>query len=417
MMTLKLNEVKEYVNKRNEKHYTLLRIKAQSLKQKIAELMSQVKSSAEKISTSKDKDAFKTAEDNFKNREIAVKNAEKLNQGIIEYISKINIGEEYSYNSLMNLITTFKTFFQNINELGRRLVPKISPWFKTELKELDYSIRKLAEHVDKLNQFLLKEYKDVERVDKIFETVDSVTHSLNERKELQEKFELLKSELEDLTDQLKEAEDRYLKFKTSGIQKNYTRVDDDLNELRRSFNILIDPILKPLSKLVKSSSNALADLTQEQRTKIDSYISEPFHTFLNETSGLPVLKQILKTLQRSLAAQDLDLKKDRAERAIKQINKLLQDNLIDELHKRAKTLAESKEELKKLIAEKELTEKSEILYSRITQLKNQLVDKKVEEDRLKTQIQNIDSKIERELKSLSERLSELFGDKIEVKLL
>ncbi len=416
MVTLKLNEVKDYVNLKVEKRYKPLRVKAQSIKQKLVELLNQVKLSAEKILVSKDRDAFKTVEDGFKNHEIAVKNAEKLSQGLTEYLDKINIKEDCSYNTLMNFIGELKLFFQNVNELGRRLVPKISPWFKTELKYLDYNIRKLAEHVDKLNQFLVKEYKEIESADKIIELVDAVNSSLSEKTAFQEKLESLKVEVDDLTNQIRDAEDNYIKFKTSGIQKNYTQTDEELNEVRRSFNIAFNPILKPLSKLCKSSSKALADLTPEQRNTIDCYLSEPFPTFLNEPIGLPVLKQILKSLQRSLLAKELDLKKDRVEKAVKQINKILQDNLLDELHKKAKFLTESKETLKTLIAEKGLDEKSEMLASNIEQLKNQLTDKKVEENRLQTQIQNIQNKIERDLKFLSEKLSEFLEENIEVTL-
>lgn len=416
MVTLKLNEVKDYINRKNEKRYNPLQAKARLINQKISELLNQVKTSAEKILTSKDRDAFKAVEDNFKDHEVAVKNAEKLSQGIVESIGKINIGEEYSYNSLMNLSGSLKLFFQNVNELGRRLVPKISPWFKTELKDLDYNIRKLAEQADKLNQFLLKEYKEIERVDKIIEAVEAINNSLNEKRILQERLESLKAELEDLANQLKEAEENYLKFKTTGVYKNYTQIDEDLNDVRRSFNIILNPILKPLSKLSKSSSKALGDLSTEQRNAIDRYISEPFLTFLDETAELPMLKQILKTLQLSLLSQELDLKKDRVEKAIKQINRILQDNFLEELYKKAKFLTESKEKLKAFIAEKGFNEKSEGLLFKIEELKNQLADKKVEEDRLQTQILNFNSKISKDLKTLSENLSELFKDEIEVTL-
>ncbi|MEM2906837.1 MAG: hypothetical protein QW739_02015 [Candidatus Odinarchaeota archaeon] len=416
MIKIRLDEVKDYVNKKNDKRYSPLRVKAQLSKQKIIDLIGQVKLSAEKFLTSKGREAFKTMEGDVKSHELAVKASEKLSNSILEYLNKIKIDENCSYNSLMNLNSEVKNFFLNINELGRKLVPKMTPWFKTELKDLDFNIRKLAELVDKTNQFLLKEYKEIERVDKIIDSANMLIESVKEKKNLQDKFESVKIEICEIEKQLKTEEDNYLKFKTTGLQKEHMKADEELNNIRRSFNMLINPVLKPLAKLTKSSSKALADLTAEQRNTIDKYILEPFNTFISETEGLPVLKQILKVLQRSLLDNELELKQDRADRAIKQISRILGDEFLDELYVKAKASIDLKEKLKTIIAEKGLIEESEIIISKIEEIEKQLADKKVVADQIETLIQNLEGKIDRDLKTLAEKLKEILGEEIEVTL-
>lgn len=411
---INLNDLSDYISKKTDKKLAPLRFKAQTDKNKCDELIQKIIVSAGKFSSSKDRELFKSLEQDTKRHDLAVKASEKLTQEIMELIESLKVDRKNDYNSLTDFNDAIRSFFIKLNEVGRKWVPKMSPWFKTELKEFDYYIRKLADQAEKTRAFLSREYKEVEKIDKLLESVANLKEALKQKNIFQEKLALVKAELEQIEEQVNDEEKKYSKFRESGIQKDHSDLDEALTNIRRGFNIIINPVLKPLTKFIKSPSPSIAELDAYQRNLIEKYISEPFNTFVGDDNGVGNLKKILAALKLSLHNRELDLKQDRIDKAIKQISKLIDGSLLNDLYEKAKKTASLKDALKVKIAEKGLIEKAEDMKSRIGNLESQRVDKRVEYDQIENQYKSLMDKIKRESGSITERIKEIIGEEVNI---
>ncbi|MHA1754141.1 MAG: hypothetical protein ACTSYR_01320 [Candidatus Odinarchaeia archaeon] len=416
MTQLNVESVEEYLTNKLGKKYKTLREKATSHIQKIIAFLDKIKNSIQKITHCKDMETLSSLSMESKKYEIAAKSAEKLSQNLIETVEKIQISDETSYNNLVNIIEQLKTLFNNVNKIGRKWVPKISPWFKNELKELDYYIRKLAQQSDKFSEFLYKDYKVIENLDKIQQLQKNIIEAKNEKNEVNNQITSLKNEIQKLNQRITEVENKLQKFMQSGVQKELSNAKEELTSLRHGFNAIFNPILKPLKKFSKSPSNFKSRLTSKQRNLIDEYIEQPFNTLLKEEEGLPDLKAMLTALKLSLQNNELELKKSRVDKGIRQINKIIKENALDSIYKKAKELNKSIREFKDEISQSGIIGEQEKIKQVIEELKNELTDKKVNLNRLENNLSNLNEKIERDIELLEKKIKEIIQEHVSLTL-
>ncbi|MHA1409966.1 MAG: coiled-coil domain-containing protein [Candidatus Odinarchaeia archaeon] len=416
MESIKLTELEDYLIKKSEKKLKNIRKKAESDKNKILELIDKIRNSADKFLHSKDRELFKDLSSDTKKHELAVKAADKLNEGIIEGLNSIVIPETIKYEDMVKLLETIKTFFNKLNKLGRKWVPRMSPWFKQELKEFDYYLRKLVGIIQKLDDFVFRDFKIVDKFDKTIELIKSLSLSLEEKNMLEKLITQLEQEIDQIESTLSKEKKKLDDFKSSGIQKELKDAMEELQLTRRAFNMTINPIIKPLKKFSKSPSNAKAILTTKQRDLIDEYIANPFETFLSENENLDDIKNILKALKQSLENNELELKKSRIDKAIKQIKKITKEKTLEEIHSKAKNITGLIDKLKKELGESGIIEKREGMKSTIHEINDSLSDKKVELDHAKTDYANLCDKIERDKVILIEKIRDLLGEEINITL-
>ncbi|MFX0117376.1 MAG: hypothetical protein ACFFB3_22705, partial [Candidatus Hodarchaeota archaeon] len=149
---------------------------------KIEGFLTRIESAAEKLLMSKDRDAYRGAELDPKRHELAVRSADKLSEKVTEKIREFEIPENTTYDNLQDLNEKLKEFFAFVNGAGRRWVPKMSPWFKSELKDIDYFLKKLTQTSKELQNFIHIEYQDVKSIEDIINSIEDLKTVFDENR-------------------------------------------------------------------------------------------------------------------------------------------------------------------------------------------------------------------------------------------
>jgi predicted nucleic acid-binding Zn-ribbon protein len=86
-------------------------------------------------------------------------------------------------------------------------------------------------------------------------------------------------------------------------------------------------------------------LTPEELNKLDQYIQSPFEALATETSGTPLLKEMLKKLGRSISEGKLKLKPEKIRKAEQAIDNITRKDTLVALHQKSQEATMRKTQL------------------------------------------------------------------------
>ena len=320
---------------------------------KIEGILTRMEDAAEKLLISKDRDAYRGAEQDPKRHELAVRSADKLSEKVTEKIKEFEIPENTTYDNLKDFGDRLKEFFGFVNGAGRRWVPKMSPWFKSELKDIDYFLKKLTQTAKELQNFIHVEYREVRDIENIMNSIRDLKALVDENKIIESEMKTAGKKLKDLEKTISSLKTDLVDLMETGKSRDLTEIKKNEADSRRMFNRYFRPLVKPLRKLRVSIERGQYFMSAEQQSVMGKYLSSPFATFLNEDEGYPLLKTILSGLRSSLVDKKLSMKPSRTNKALRQIKEVYEDNALIDLQKKGKKMTILKA---KLETELELTE-------------------------------------------------------------
>ncbi|MFX1361847.1 MAG: hypothetical protein ACFE7A_00080 [Promethearchaeota archaeon] len=383
---------------------------------KIEGFLARIEDAAEKLLMSKDRDAYRGAEQDPKRHELAVRSADKLSEKVTERIREFKIPENITYDNLRDLGENLKEFFAFVNGAGRRWVPKMSPWFKSELKDIDYFLKKLTQTSKELQNFIHVEYKEVKSIEDIINSIEDIKTAVDENRIIDTEIETASKKLKSLENTRADLKKDLTDLMETGKSKDLTEIRNTEASLRQLFNRYFRPLKKPLRKLKVSIERGQYSMGVEQQSTMNKYLDRPFVTFLEEEEGYPLLKIVLNGLRSSLANKKLSMKPSRTNKALKQIKDICEGDALLDLQKKGKTMTLIKA---KLETELELTEHRE------KQLRLQEDIERTEKERrgieaklsnLQVEFDRNQEKISRYKKEIEEDIRKTVKDNISVKI-
>jgi hypothetical protein len=108
----------------------------------------------------------------------------------------------------------------------------------------------------------------------------------------------------------------------------------------------LQPLQKPFVKLQSLATHGGGSgLTPEELNKLDQYIRNPFEALASETSGTPLLKEILKKLGRSISEGKLKLKPEKVRKAELAIANITNKDTLVALHQKSQEVTLRKTQL------------------------------------------------------------------------
>ncbi|MFX0089593.1 MAG: hypothetical protein ACFE7S_06805 [Candidatus Hodarchaeota archaeon] len=383
---------------------------------KIEGFLARIEDAAEKLLMSKDRDAYRGAEQDPKRHELAVRSADKLSEKVTERIREFKIPENITYDNLRDLGENLKEFFAFVNGAGRRWVPKMSPWFKSELKDIDYFLKKLTQTSKELQNFIHVEYKEVKSIEDIINSIEDIKTAVDENRIIDTEIETASKKLKSLENTRADLKKDLTDLMETGKSKDLTEIRNNEASLRQLFNRYFRPLKKPLRKLKVSIERGQYSMGMEQQSTMNKYLDRPFVTFLEEEEGYPLLKIVLNGLRSSLANKKLSMKPSRTNKALKQIKDICEGDALLDLQKKGKSMTLIKA---KLETELELTEHRE------KQLRLQEDIERTEKERrgieaklsnLQVEFDRNQEKISRYKKEIEEDIRKTVKDNISVKI-
>jgi hypothetical protein len=126
------------------------------------------------------------------------------------------------------------------------------------------------------------------------------------------------------------------------LDQTSTEIETLSVEVRHSLQHLQKPFVKLQSLATHGGGSGL---TPEELNKLDQYIRNPFEAFATETSGTPLLKEMLRKLARSVSEGKLKLKPEKIRKAEQMIDSITNKDSLAALHQKSQEAMRRKTQL------------------------------------------------------------------------
>lgn len=335
---------------------------------------------------------------------------------IKENVDNLKIPEEPMAEDVANLMETIKKVFIDMNESGRKNIPRFAEQFKIELKSIDMGTRKISETMTKVDEYIRKQYSDVKevevglkRIPKLESFIERIEHAKKTVEGLNQQYEELQKTLSSLENQLIELENHPI-IKQKGI------IEKRLMEIQLEFDekIKFKKALKKLkNKLEKSAS--FKGITEDQ---VKKYSSDSINNIALEGENHPNLTQFLIKL-RLIIEQDpnsVQLKAEALDKTLENIDQIINKGLLKSL------IQEYNEKVKELKSLDQQLEK-ENLTPRLNEIKNAISTKTQTLEHFggdlknkTTEYRGLLEKLKEEREDLQNKIKQYFNEDVKINI-
>ncbi len=280
-------------------------------------------------------------------------------------IDEIEVPEdEISYDNIMDLLSSIKKLFTNINEIARKSLPKFQKEVQPQIKELNYITRKLGKKQGILDEFLRKKYtelKDAEyllkKLPKMFTLKDNIEHSKTD-------LEQFKIDLNKRKEREEELNAKLVELEKNNLFKELETAKDKLFQLQLKINDEIG-FKKALKKFKFELEKNTIHVPNIDLNYLRDFIKSPIGVLISERKDLPKFTSLLVQLRHTLEENRLNLKSDTKQKSIEQINAIFNEKL---LQANIEKYLQFKEEIIKIEGKIEAAG----LANKLKELKNQI---------------------------------------------
>ncbi len=286
---------------------------------------------------------------------------------IVSEIDEIKIPDDNDINNetLNRLHNSIKKLFTTINEIARKSLPKFQKEVQMEIKELNYVTQKLGKKNIILDRILRKKYTHVrnaesllEKVPKLFNLKENIEKSKSELNILEKDFEIKKKEVEALNQQL-------LEIEKNQLFKDHKKAEDDVFKIKLEIDdkLGFKKALKKLRVEIEKESFRTSNLDLNY---LKEFSKNPINSLLNDGKDLTKFSGLMVQLRLILEDNKINLKLDKKEKTIEQINEFFKNRALQEEIERLRTLEANVKESEKKIQDSGLSKN-------LDNVKNQIV--------------------------------------------
>jgi len=268
----------------------------------------------------------------------------KLARLFLERTRQIKVPDEVSYDSFRDFVQETQRAFVVTEVDVKNWFPKISPFFIMDRRKFLGVFEKAKESLKELQGFLEKEYVKTKTLEETFQLIDRLLALEAQLAGLEAQRKKIEIEEASIGRKIAETQQKTTDLKNRESLTQLNQVSTETKELRRKLKHDLRHLRKPLIKFHRLVFRK-GGLTPEKLEKLNHYIAGPFDAFVAEEVEYPMLKQILKKLAGSMSEGKLKLKHDRKRKADQAIDRILNKNSLDALHKKCKETIIRKKQL------------------------------------------------------------------------
>ena len=315
--------------------------KAQRLLDEMRKSLQSLQESSKMLLDNSAKEAEKKSEKTFRR----ARALNKLARLFVERTQRIEIPDKASYAGLTGLLEETRKVLLVIEVDIRNWFPRISPFFILDRRKFQITFERTKETLKEVDSFVTKEYVKTRTLEETFQLADKL-QSLEEQL-ASFKNETLKTEGEraSIEKEIAEAQQEIAGLKSKGSLNELSSMDREMEalsgELKQSLQHLQKPFIKLQSLALHGGGSGLM---QEESTKLNQYLENPFEAFVTEQNGYPLLKAILEKLDRSMS-EKLNLKPEKERKAKQALDSILRQNSLMILHRKCFDASARKKQL------------------------------------------------------------------------
>jgi hypothetical protein len=264
----------------------------------------------------------------------------KLARLFSERIRKVNVPDEVSYDSLNKFAQETQKVFMVTDIDIKNWFPRISPFFIMDRRKFLAVHEKAKESLVALNDFLTEEYVKTKTLEETFQLVNELLTLEKQLSEVEAEKAGIKSERLPIEKEIAELEQKTAELKGEGPVDQLFLLEAEIEKITKELKHVLRHLQKPFKKMqALALYKGGAGLTPTERDKLNQYIEKPFKAFSTEEAGYPVLKQILRKMERLMNEGKLKLKSDKKRKAERDINGMLNRDSLAKIYKRCVEVA------------------------------------------------------------------------------
>jgi len=362
------------------------------------------------------KDAFQRLGDKEEKgaSELAVKSANRFVEKSLSVFENFAVPHEVTYGNLEILKNDLERTLRSVGEYGQRWVPKMAPWYKSEIAEIDIYLKKLGNEFKDLQKILGKKYPNMKDYESISNTIDEIRAEQEILNDLLEQKKELSKNLKEFEEAKREKHSELEELKEATLVRNVTDVEKELQLVEKAILKELRTLEKPFRKLDKLVGDEVVRISGEHRHTLRRYLDDPLASFLSEDDNCSQIKSLLTRLNEILNEQKLDLKGSRRKKAIEQINRICNENVLPPLKRKYLELAAERDTLKKRIKERGLTQKQKHLETAVEELNQKKEDINTAISRVEADYQKSKNRINNHIQKLEQKVDKLTGTHIKI---
>lgn len=405
-LQIQLPDVKKWLGQETTPLIEPLKDKASNILEEVKERIEDTIQSSKKILEKSEGEMSKTNPKTYR----FARNANKFAQNLTEAMNAVAVPEDLHYEKLQTFCGELEKMYASLEQLRRGAYPYISPYFIFDRRRLDVSYKRLSDIVKELRNFLSARYTEVKTIEDVDPLVDKLSHTISEIQQSQEKRKQTGEKERALEKDLVETEQKIKQLQSKVELDELVKLNQTIRELREKVKHSLRYLQKPFRKLQSLSRTPKVVIPLDELNKLDSYLRDPFMALATEENGYPLLKNILRKLDATMAEGKLKLKSSRLRKAQDQMESALSKDSLSGLQKDCKeavsqrrslitseTVGVLQKQLKGLqINLKELKKEKEFASSRSKALEN-------EHEKLKERIAYLRNELEKTVFQLTDK--------------
>jgi hypothetical protein len=260
----------------------------------------------------------------------------KLAKLFVDRMRQIKIPEKVTYDSFHEFVQeTQKAFF--VTEVDvRNFFPRVSPFFIFDRRKFQVVFDRARDTLKDLNNFLTKEYVKTETLEETFQLIDklqALEQQLASLKERRARGDGEKVQIEkEIAETLRKMADLKSKGSMSQLSQTGAEIEALSAEVKHSLQHLQKPFIKLQSLALHGEGSSL---TPEEIGRLNQYVENPFQAFATEQDNYPLLRQILRKLDRAMSEDKLKLKPEKTRKAQQVVKSILNEDSLTSLHQKS----------------------------------------------------------------------------------
>ena len=264
----------------------------------------------------------------------------KLARLFTERIKKVNVPDQVSYDSLNKFAQETQKVFMVTDIDIKNWFPRISPFFIMDRRKFLAVHEKAKLSLAALNDFLTKEYVKTKTLEETFQLISEL-HSIEKQlSDVEAEMASIKNERVPIEKEIAELEQKIAKLQGEGPVDQLFLLEAEVEKLNRELKQVLRHLQKPFKKMqALALYRGGAGLTPDELNKLNQYLQNPFKALATEGEGYPLLKEILRKLNRLMTEGKLKLKSDKARKAEQKLNEVLESDSLANLYKRCVEVA------------------------------------------------------------------------------
>ena len=270
----------------------------------------------------------------------------KLARLFVERMRTIKPPEQVSYKTLEDFVRDTQKAFAVTDVDVANWFPRISPFFILDRRKFSAVFERSKDSLRILEYFLSKEYVKTRTLEETFRLVDEVLAGELELANLENQKTRIEAEQTSVGDEVAQIEMKISDLRSKGNMGKLDQTGIEIETLSVEVKHSLQHLQKPFVKLQSLATHGGGSgLTPEELNKLDQYIQSPFEALATETSGTPLLKEMLKKLGRSISEGKLKLKPEKIRKAEQAIDNITNKDTLVALHQKSQEATMRKTQL------------------------------------------------------------------------